>query len=98
MLLSRLGRVIPASKGVMRSYDDLNSYAKTVSLCGLYAVGARTRVWKGRIKGGLMAVSLFIVTPIQYVPVTMLNWGARYGWSSTREASKGTKSKMPYGV
>jgi hypothetical protein len=66
MLPSRLGRVIPASKGVMRSYDDLNSYAKTVSLCGLYAVGARKRVWKGRIKGGLMAVSLFIVTPIQY--------------------------------
>jgi hypothetical protein len=58
---------------------------KTVSRCGLYAVGARTqRVWKGRIKGGFTAVYLFIFTLIQYVPVTMVNWGARYGWSSTR--------------
>jgi hypothetical protein len=49
---------------------------KTVSRCGLYAVGARTRLAsKGRIKRGFMAVSLvfFISTRIQYVPVGMLN-------------------------
>jgi hypothetical protein len=70
---------------------------KTVSRCGLYAVRARTRLAsKGRIKCGFMAVSLFISTRIQYVPVGMLNWGARYGWSSTREASKGTEgTKSP---
>ena len=34
---------------------------------------------------------MFISTRIQYVPVGMLNWGARYGWPSTREASKGTE-------
>ena len=39
-----------------------------------------------------MAVSLFISTPIQYVPVSVINWGARYGWSITREAIKGTES------
>jgi hypothetical protein len=44
------------------------------------------------IKVGFTAVSLFISTPIQYVPVSMLNWGARYGWSSSREATKGTES------
>ena len=34
---------------------------------------------------------MFISTRIQYVPVGMLNWGARYGWPSIREASKGTE-------
>jgi hypothetical protein len=46
---------------------------KTDSRCALYAVGAQTRhAWKGGIKGGFMAVSLFISTPIQHVPVKVL--------------------------
>jgi hypothetical protein len=37
------------------------------------AVGARTRrTWMGRIKGGFMAVFLFISIPVQHVPISML--------------------------
>jgi hypothetical protein len=50
------------------------SAPKTVSRCALYAVGAQTRrAWKGGIKGGFMAVSLFISTPVQHDPVSMLD-------------------------
>lgn len=67
----------PPAQGVMTSYDALNKASifapNTVSRCALSAVGTRTRrERKGGIKGGFMAVSLFISTPVQHVPVSML--------------------------